>query len=589
MPDDPDKTAGDPGKAWYRAAVAAACVAGALNVIICAATVNNYFQMNREEFPTAPELAGLKARLDKAPADEKIRQAIREVDLQLRMEYFRRRERFERGAYLLFGSFAVFIIAVRLAVAYRKKPPMPGPYTTKAGADARAARAARWAVAAMALFVGGGAVVLAITSGTGFEPAQLIVSDSELTPPRPVPAGGDLPSAEEIKRNWPRFRGPGGSGISAYANIPATWNVKTGENIVWKTPVPLKGMNSPVAWGDRVFLTGAKKGRREVYCFHAETGKLLWTRPVRPPNSQPDPEDMFEDTSLAASTCCTDGRRVYAIFPNGDLAAFDFAGESVWSRNIGMPDNAYGYASSLLIWRNLLIVQYDQSDEEKSALLAIDTATGRTVWKKKRPVGGSWTTPIVATTAAGEQLITVSDPWVIAYKPATGEEIWRADVMGADVAPSPVFAAGALFAVTESARLTAIDTGGIGDVTKDYILWTGEDDLPNICSPLSDGKLLYTLTSESPVLTCYEAAGGKRLWTKEYENLRFHSSPSLVGGRIYLFAWEGTALVLKAGRKYKELARIDMLEGVHTCPAFLDGRMYIRGEKHLFCIGSKTK
>ena len=130
------------------------------------------------------------------------------------------------------------------------------------------------------------------------------------------------PTPEAWAAAWPRFRGPDGSGHSAYEGVPTTWDVEAEENVLWKTEVPLPGNGSPVVWKDRLFLTGADKERREVFCFDTSTGKMLWQKEVpSTPESTAKTPEVLEDTGFAAPSPTTDGHRVYAIFANGDVAA----------------------------------------------------------------------------------------------------------------------------------------------------------------------------------------------------------------------------------------------------------------------------
>ncbi len=164
-----------------------------------------------------------------------------------------------------------------------------------------------------------------------------------------------------------------------------------------------------------MFVSGAKKSKRQVYCFDAVAGQLLWTGEVTGAvGSSAATVDVSEDTGFAASTVVTDGRRVYAIFANGDVGSFDFDGKTMWTKNLGSPDSAYGYASSLAMYQNLLLIQYDQgmAEEEKSRMIALDGFSGPVVWEVKRPVSSSWTSPIVAKVGDGYQLITRGEPWV---------------------------------------------------------------------------------------------------------------------------------------------------------------------------------
>ncbi|MCD4699814.1 MAG: PQQ-binding-like beta-propeller repeat protein, partial [Phycisphaerae bacterium] len=298
---------------------------------------------------------------------------------------------------------------------------------------------------------------------------------------------------------------------------------------------------------------------------------------------------VMEDTGYAAPTMVTDGLRVYAIFANGDLICFDFDGNRLWAKNPGLPDNTYGHATSLAMWRNLLLVKIDQREFErdKSKIIALDSLTGREVWSKRRPVPDSWSSPIVINAAGRDQIITCGNPWVISYNPADGAELWRARCLDGEVAPCPIYAGGFLFAVNTGADLSAIRPDGAGDVTKTHIAWKAIDGLPDICSPVSDGKLLW-LVETYGILTCYDVKTGKTVGEKELDD-DFNASPTLVGERVYLISIEGVTIIIEAAGKYKEIARNELGEKVYASPAFMDGRIYIRGEKNLFCISNEKR
>lgn len=409
-------------------------------------------------------------------------------------------------------------------------------------------------------------------------------------PQTAVSQGVGGPSEEEVGRNWPRFRGPGGLGVSAYANVPTAWNGQTGKGILWKTPVPLPGQNSPVVWGKRVFLSGATAGEREVYCFDADSGKLLWRSPLAGiPGSPSKPPDVSEDAGFAAPTVATDGRHVCAMFANGNLVCLDLDGRRVWATNFDVSRNQYGYASSLVIYGNLLLVLLDQGYPEDglSRLVAVDVASGATVWEAKRPVPSSWATPIVVDAGARQEVVTCGNPWVIAYDPATGKELWRAECLGGDVAPSPAFAGGLVFAANANAFLVALRPGGDGNVTATHVAWTATDNLPDTCSPLATGDLVFLLTTQG-VLTCYDAQTGQIVWDKDLQKT-FRSSPGLAGDRVYVTSADGVTFIVKADRAYRELGRAALGEPTDTSLAFADGRIYIRGKKHLFCLAAPGK
>ncbi len=161
-----------------------------------------------------------------------------------------------------------------------------------------------------------------------------------------------------------------------------------------------------------------------------------------PQSERAEPPEVMEDTGFAAPTAATDGRRVFAIFANGDIAGFTVDGKRLWARSLGTPENMYGHATSLTMWRNRVIVVFDQADAKagKSKIMALDATTGEPVWSTPSAVANSWVSPIVIKHQGREQIITSADPWVIAYDPATGKELWQAKCMRGDVAPSPVYA-----------------------------------------------------------------------------------------------------------------------------------------------------
>jgi outer membrane protein assembly factor BamB len=352
--------------------------------------------------------------------------------------------------------------------------------------------------------------------------------------------------------------------------------------------VPLNAPSSPIVWGDRVFLTGSSKEKLEVYCFDVATGRLLWQQAASGiPGSPAERPKTMEGVGWSPATPATDGARVYAIFSTGDLMALDFSGQRAWARNLGTPDNAYGHASSLALWRNLLIVQYDQAsaDDRKSRLIALDAATGRSVWETRRDSPQTWATPIVVKTPAGEQIICSGDPWLCGYDPASGKELWRAECLGGEIAPSPTYANGVAYTANAGSYATAVRTDGSGDVTKTHILWKAEDGLPDICSPLTNGELVWALTTGG-LLTCYDAKTGKRVWEHDVKE-NCESSPALAGDRVLVTTLKGVTRFVAASRELKVLGKAELGEGCRTSPAFLDGKIIIRGEKHLFCIGLK--
>lgn len=601
-------------------AFTAAVATAALAAVVTLGAAGYMFAVGmrgRAEHPLdSPRWLALKRKLAETPlSDEAARQPIiaelRQLDAELRERYFERRQRLAAGAYVVGISGGVALLAGGAALWLSRRRAAPGGRPPTRDESRATARLGRLAVGLTLAGVAGGVVWAALR-----EPPL-----APLEPP-PVPERAPPNVAEAEQAPWPRFRGPGGAGIAGRESIPSAWNGETGEGVLWRSDeIPLPGKSSPIVWGDRIFLTGATKDEREVYCFSTADGKLLWRRSVEAEGLTPEFDEAM-GTGWAAATPVTDGRYVCAIFPTGDLVCFDFDGNELWARNLGTPENLYGFATSLLMHGGRLIVQFDQGsdllDEEDpdtwaSKLLILDPSNGETLFSVPRPVRDSWTSPIVAKVGGRQQLITLSNPYVISHDPSSGEILWKADLMGADPAPSPIVANGRIVAAAPNASVYLLRPEPELEEGEDRVVWQAEAVVPEVTSPVTDGERVYVLTSWG-TLGCYDLQSGSILWVREFGE-PFNASPSLVGDKLYLTNTDGVTYIVGAGpfdfsearspdepreglpkgavlENYEtfewitaDVAACPLGEPVHGSLAFQDGRIYIRGAKHLFCIG----
>lgn len=564
--------------AAWQLAVTVAAVSGLFCLIVCVLLIANYLQIIAIDPLDLPVLMELRRQLADAPeADPALVQQVRALDLLARKAFFTSQAQLRIGGQLLLGGAVVFLIALKLAARWSPRLPIP---------PGNAPSERYWAHAAYVkevLALVSIALVLIALTAAYLTPLDFPVAGNLAQ----VPSGAKetktslaFPEWEAIQRQWPSFRGPGGYGTAYYDTAPTDWDGATGKNVRWKTEVPLPGFSSPVVWDDAVFLTGATGDVREVYCFDASSGDLRWKRTVPQFPGTPDtPPKVSKDTGYAAPTMAVHGELTFAIFANGDLVCYDVSGNQRWGRNLGVPNNHYGHASSLIAFGELLFIQYDQKGAAK--LIALEAATGEEAWIAQRSKI-SWASPIYVHTPLGVQLILNSEQDVDAYDPATGRLLWTIKCLDGEVAPSPAYAANTVFVANEYATASAIrlDTGA-GE-TKPEILWQWDDSLPEVASPVGADRYFYIATSMGDII-CLSIDEGVEVWRHEFDE-GFYSSPIRVGDRIYVLNRAGVMQIFRTGEAFELIGAPALGEPAFATPAYLDGRMYVRTAKNLLCI-----
>ena len=391
--------------------------------------------------------------------------------------------------------------------------------------------------------------------------------------------------AKASAADWPGWRGPAGTGVSAEQNLPVRWSPT--QNVGWKVAIGGAGVSQPIVSNGRVFLTasdGRLHDRLHLYCFDRKNGRELWH--VRLTGSAL-PEGYYPEGGMAVPTPAADGQHVYALFGTGDLACFDFDGRPVWVRSLaqeyGPFRNRWGMGASPILVGDLLVVQVDHW--APSYLLGVDAKSGRNRWKTDRDASVNWSSPVAAKVNGKTQLIVTGTYRVKSYDAADGTELWSVDGMRMQCIPSPVVQDGIAYAVSgRSGNTLAIQLDGSrGDVSgTKQILWRRPRGAPYVPSPVCYGKEYYLVTDEG-VATCLDAATGATRWQERLGGT-FRSSPVAGAGNIYFTSLEGYVTVVKAGPNFERPVRNHLGEGLRASPAIAGGEIFLRGEKHLFCI-----
>jgi len=594
-----------------------ALVSGIFCITVALLLLLNFMQMAKNKPLESKALTSLVKRLSQEPNSDELKQEIRNFDLLARKAYFNSQWQVKTGGYLLLFGAIVFALSLRVFIGIKSK--IGEPEVKDENDLTSRIMTQRWVMITGSVLVVLGLsasfasvdhlqkydVNEALTEAKSSDKDSVEVIKVGENPQVVQPATTDttksviagiatktdtatlvpvaavkitFPGSNAIKANAPGFRGPFGNGVFFQKGTPVEWDATSGKNVIWKTPVPKKGYNSPVIWGNKVFLSGADNQSREVYCFDRNSGKVLWKQLVDKIQGSPaSAPKVTEDTGFAAPSLTTDGNRVYAMFADGDIICFDMDGNRVWARNLGLPDNHYGHASSLIMLKDKVFIQYDTNKSRK--LMALNASTGETTWETVRKGKISWASPVLAEINGKFQVVLSTDPMVAGYDPETGKELWSVDCMSGEVGPSPASGGGLIFAVNEYAKLVGIDP------SKNAKVWESDEFLAEVASPVTANGLLFVATSYG-VLACYDAKSGEKYWSQE-EGPGYYSSPVIADNKVYTFDTSGKMRVFELGKEAKIIGEGNAAEKMTTTPAFANGRMFVRTPKFLYCVGTK--
>ncbi len=430
--------------------------------------------------------------------------------------------------------------------------------------------------------------------------------------------------------NWPAFRGPNASGVSAGGSAPASWNADASagplRNVRWKTPLPGLSHSSPILWGNRLYVATAvaksgeaplkvglygdgdsanDKGEQawKIYALDRASGKIVWEQTAceGPPRALRHTKATHANTTISC-----DGKRLIAFFGSEGLYAYSPEGKQLWKKDLGVLINTpanwdlqWGYASSPTLYKDTVVVLCDVKGGPFVA--ALSAQDGRELWRTSRDgvSSQSWSTPAVIEHGGRAQVVLNGWPHIASYDFATGKELWRLKSEGDIPVPTPVFSHGLIYVTNAhggGAPLYAIKPDATGDITptppsrsSSGVVWSEAKNGAYMQTPLILGDLLYSC-SDRGILKVYDARTGRKHYEQRLGGgtTGFSSSPVAAGGKLYFASEEGEVYVVKAGPTFELLATNTLGEITMATPAADDGVLYYRTRGHVVAIGGKA-
>jgi outer membrane protein assembly factor BamB len=438
-----------------------------------------------------------------------------------------------------------------------------------------------------------------------------------------VSAGSSVLASDlTISSDWPQFRGSGAAGVSSDQNLPENWNVQTGANVRWKVAIPGLGHASPIVLGDQVFIATAESSAKDsqvrvglygdiapvptepahawqLLCLSKETGQILWKRTIveRVPQIKRHTKATHANSTPAADKC-----HVVVFLGSEGLYCYDRSGNILWQKDFGVLDSGYyvvpaaqwGFASSPIIFKNMVIVQCDV--QQNSFVAAFDLSNGMELWRTTRKDVPTWCTPTIFEGKTRTELVVNGFKHAGGYDPWTGKELWKLGGGGDIPVPTPVAAHGLIFlssAHGQQRPLCAIREGATGDITPtsfnepgDHFAWYLPRSGIYMQTPIVYGDYLYAC-GDNGLLNCYEARTGKNIYHERLGNgnTGFTASAVAAGGKLYFTSELGDLYVVQSGAEFKLLATNAMGETCMATPAISDGMLIVRTESHVYAIG----
>jgi hypothetical protein len=404
--------------------------------------------------------------------------------------------------------------------------------------------------------------------------------------------------------NWPQFRGPTGLGYTEEKDLPLKWGGPSNDNVVWRSPLVGQGHASPVVWGDSVFVCTAHwpanvKEREKiipehhVLCYQATTGKLRWDTLVPPGPWLRTDFRSGPGGGYAAPTPVTDGQLLFCVFGSSVIAALDFQGKIVWRKEIIPYTFDVTIGSSPILYQDTVILYCAMAKPSDSEVIALNKSNGEVKWRQRFPdMAFGHSTPVIIQVNNQPQMLVLAsgmrldDKALRSLDPADGKVLWWC--RGSGDSSSPAYGAGLVyFDSGRGSSGVAVEPTGSGDVSTTKIRWTTRKIPEAISSPIIVGQYVYRLHAPG-ILKCWDTSTGKEQYAERLAGLSSAwASPIADGhGRLY-FVTAGKSYVVQSGPEFRVLAVNDLDDGSHPSPAVAKGRLFLVGQKNVYCVGKK--
>jgi outer membrane protein assembly factor BamB len=413
--------------------------------------------------------------------------------------------------------------------------------------------------------------------------------------------------------NWHHWRGPEANGVSPSTNPPVHWDQTT--NVKWKIEVPGSGSGTPIVWGDRIYLLTAIKTDREspdpgaakpaanprmafltsptpttlyefvVLCLDRKTGKTIWRKIAK----EETPHEGHHPThGYASASATTNGKLLFASFGSRGLFCYDLDGELKWQKDLGdiVAKMGFGETVTPVVHGDALIVVWDH--EGDSFITRLNAETGAEEWRVPRDEVTSWSTPLIVEHEGVTQVITSGTTAARSYNLENGELLWERGGQARNPIPSPVAGEDVAYVLTgfRGYAINAVPFAARGELSTESIAWYRDDAAPYVASPVLYDGLLYFTKERRSIIHCVDPKTGEVVYEDQRlpEEETIYSSLVAAAGNIYVTNRAGTTFVIKHGKTYEVLSTNRLEETVNASPVIIDDQLFLRTEKHLYCI-----